>query len=138
VYSEHGIQANTVQVFRRIFNLSLKFFPQHDQRGCGMSMFADREKALENEFFNRQVQGNRQQVAAIRRFANLLGRAMGYNDEAAENYSDTLAGLYAERSRPADVLDRVLCDLANLGIPEPRAVLREKLAQAQQDAAQGG
>ena len=72
MYSEHGIQANTVQVFRRIFNLSLKFFPQHDQRGCGMSMFADREKALENEFFNRQVQGNRQQVAAIRRFANLF------------------------------------------------------------------
>ncbi|MFN5589191.1 MAG: ATPase inhibitor subunit zeta [Holosporales bacterium] len=103
-----------------------------------MSIFPDREKALENEFFNRQIQDIRHQVASIRRFAHCLGRSMGYNDEAAEKYADTLAGLYAERSRPADVLDRVLCDLANLGVSEPRAVLREKLAQAQQDTAQGG
>jgi len=101
--------------------------------GYRMHVFKQREIALENEYFYRETMSYRNKIQRTRIFGLMLADSMGFNDDAADRYADSLVDMYADTRSDSDLIDRVLCDLHDIGIAEqPRKLGEaENLAEAE-------
>ncbi len=94
-------------------------------------IFYDREEALENEFFHRNAVTFRLLSQRTRIFAMQLASDMGMSDVVCEQYATDLVGVFAECFDDEALIDRVLCDLHDIGIAEHRLVIERRLREAE-------
>jgi len=99
--------------------------------GYRMHVFKQREIALENEYFYRETMSYRNKIQRTRIFGLMLADSMGFNDDAADRYADSLVDMYADTRSDSDLIDRVLCDLHDIGIAEHPDFISKKLDEAE-------
>jgi hypothetical protein len=99
-----------------------------------MRILQNRLEGLENEYFYRSNIAFSLACIKVRTFATDLADAMGKNPTEIEQYAANLVDMYTERGSEAAVLDRALCDLAEIGIYEHRAELEGRLRTAEAEA----
>jgi hypothetical protein len=94
-------------------------------------LFKQRAQALENEYFHRETMAYRNQMQRTRIFGLMLADAMGFDDDRADEYANTLVDLFADTRSDEILLDQVLCDLQDIGIYEKTSILEAKLMEAE-------
>lgn len=98
-----------------------------------MSSFDDREKAFESKF----AHDEELRFRILARRGKLIGlwaaEKLGKSGEAAEDYAKSVLLSDLEVPGDADIIAKLLADLAALGVGENdiKAMLAEKLAQAE-------
>lgn len=96
-----------------------------------MKLFAEREMAMESAYVHAHTLSFRLLSHRTSLFARRIADELGYYADEADNYVNGLVEYYAETDCDESLVDRVLCDLYDLGIMEERSVIVRKLREAE-------
>ena len=96
-----------------------------------MRVLEVREATLEGEYFHRHSVTFRLKAHRTRLFAATLADEMAKEDQEAAQYIEDTVAYFGENPSDEALIDKVLCDLHDIGIAESRAVIQKKLMQAE-------
>lgn len=96
-----------------------------------MRIFADRAFAQENAHIHAQSLSYRLLSHRTKLFGQRIAEELGYYGPDADDYANSLVEHFAETDSDESLVDRVLCDLYDLGIAEERDVIARKLHEAE-------